>query len=154
MTLVAYFFMNLMLHWDQVLSRIPWRRFWKRGSTFRTEDGSRSRFENASFTSYIFCIFGTPRDEQSLHYVFLKGKSLISLHSGSFSNRTHLHGFSWKETFHLTRNCYCLDKQTLRNYVVAWEAKFSPYKQSQQTARTQLLQWDRTISALKRSTSD
>ena len=108
---------------------------------------------NASFT-YIFCIFGTPRDEQSLHYVFLKGKSLISWHSGSFSNRTQLHGFSWKETFHLTGSCYCLHKQTLRNYVVVWEAKFSLYMQSQQTARTHLLQWDRTMSALKRSNSD
>jgi len=53
--------------------------------------------------------------------------------------------------FHLTRNCYCLDKLTLRNYVVAWEAKFSLYMQSQPTARTELLQWDRKISSLKRS---
>jgi len=48
-TLVAYCFVNLMLHCEQVLSLIPWRRSWERGSTFRTEEGSRSRIENASF---------------------------------------------------------------------------------------------------------
>jgi len=79
----------------------------------------RMNVKFATFTSYTFCIFGTPCDEQRLRYMFLKRKFLLSWHNGSFSNRTQLHGFSWIETFHFTRNCCCLDKQTLRNYVFA-----------------------------------